>query len=117
MPDIDDVCFHIDDSTFRKPVRLRNSKYGKWFISEDEYPLDVLPPFLSGGSILTHISVVRKLQIAFPFMKQIHLDDVYVSHRICCQFHFMIIKKLYNIWNINKVIIINEKYKMASPAA
>jgi undecaprenyl pyrophosphate synthase len=22
---------------------------------------------------------VRKLQIAFPFMKQIHLDDVYVS--------------------------------------
>ena len=63
----------------RKPVRLRSSTYSKWFISEDEYPLDVLPPFLSGGSILTHISVVRKLQIAFPFMKQIHLDDVYVS--------------------------------------
>lgn len=61
---------------FRKPSRLLSHK---GFISEDEYPFDILPPFLSGGSILTHISVVRKLQIAFPFMKQIHLDDLYIS--------------------------------------
>ncbi|XP_052072434.1 beta-1,3-galactosyltransferase brn-like [Mytilus californianus] len=63
----------------RDPVRSRESKYSKWYISEREYQPLILPPFLSGGSVLTHINVVRKLRIAFPYMKPIYLDDVYVS--------------------------------------
>jgi hypothetical protein len=39
----------------------------------------MFPTFLSGGAILTHISVVRRLQIAFPYIKIIDLDDVYVG--------------------------------------
>ncbi|XP_076106970.1 beta-1,3-galactosyltransferase brn-like [Mytilus galloprovincialis] len=63
----------------RDPVRSKASKYRKWYISEAEYQPLTLPPFLSGGSILTHFNVVRKLRIAFPYMKPIFLDDVYVS--------------------------------------
>ncbi|CAC5379861.1 BRN [Mytilus coruscus] len=63
----------------KDPVRSRESKYSKWFISESEYQPLILPPFLSGGSVLTHINVVRKLRITFPYMKPIYLDDVYVS--------------------------------------
>ncbi|VDI31445.1 Hypothetical predicted protein [Mytilus galloprovincialis] len=61
------------------PVRSKASKYRKWYISEREYQPLTLPPFLSGGSVLTHFNVVRKLRIAFPYMKPIFLDDVYVS--------------------------------------
>jgi hypothetical protein len=39
----------------------------------------MFPTFLSGGAILTHISVVRRFQIAFPYIKIINLDDVYVA--------------------------------------
>jgi hypothetical protein len=39
----------------------------------------MFPTFLSGGAILTHISVVRRLHIAFPYVKFLDLDDVYVA--------------------------------------
>jgi len=61
---------------FAFPFRNESSK---WYISDEEYPYALYPTYLSGGSILTHISVVRKLQIAFPFMKAIFIDDVYVG--------------------------------------
>ncbi|XP_052072444.1 beta-1,3-galactosyltransferase brn-like [Mytilus californianus] len=63
----------------RDPVKSRESKYSKWYIPEKEYQPLILPPFLSGGSVLTHINVLRTLKIAFPYMKTIFLDDVYVS--------------------------------------
>ena len=61
---------------YQPPIR---NKMSKWYISEEQYPCDVFSTFLSGGAILTHISVVRRLQIAFPFIKIIDLDDVYVA--------------------------------------
>jgi hypothetical protein len=61
---------------FAVPFRNESSK---WYILDEEYPYAIYPAYLSGGSILTHNSVVRKLQIAFPFMKAIFIDDVYVG--------------------------------------
>ncbi|XP_071180379.1 beta-1,3-galactosyltransferase brn-like [Mytilus edulis] len=74
-----DVMFGHKQCNPQNPVRSKSSKYRKWYISEEEYQPPILPPFLSGGSVLTHITVVRKLRIAFPYMKPIFLDDVYVS--------------------------------------
>jgi hypothetical protein len=60
---------------FSFPLRNESSK---WCISDEEYPYAIYPTYHLGGSILTHNSFVRKLQIAFPFMKAIFIDDVYV---------------------------------------
>jgi hypothetical protein len=64
------------EQCYNRPVR---NQISKWYISEEQYPFDMFPTFLSGGAILTHISVVRRLQIAFPYIKIIDLDDVYVG--------------------------------------
>ena len=61
---------------FAFPFRNESSK---WYISDEDYPYAIYPTYLLGGSIFTHISVVRKLQIAFPFMKAIYIDDMYVA--------------------------------------
>ena len=61
---------------YSRPIGNQRSK---WYISEEQYPFDMFPTFLSGGAILTHISVVRRLHIAFPYVKIIDLDDVYVA--------------------------------------
>ncbi|CAG2218671.1 BRN [Mytilus edulis] len=74
-----DVMFGHKQCNPQNPVRSKSSRYRKWYISEEEYQPPILPPFLSGGSVLTQINVVRKLRIAFPYMKTIFLDDVYVS--------------------------------------
>lgn len=64
------------EQSYQKPIRNLRSK---WYISEEQYPFDTFPTFLSGGAILTHISVVRRLLIAFPYVKIIDLDDVYIA--------------------------------------
>ncbi len=61
---------------FAFPYRNESSK---WYISDEDYPHAIYPTFLLGGSILTQISVVCNLHIAFPFMKAIFIDDVYVA--------------------------------------
>jgi hypothetical protein len=58
---------------------IANQKIQVVYISEEQYPFDMFPTFLSGGAILTHISVVRRLHIAFSYVKIIDLDDVYVA--------------------------------------
>ena len=50
------------EQCYTRPVRNQSSK---WYISEEQYPFDMFPTFLSGGAILTHISVVCRLNIAF----------------------------------------------------
>ena len=41
---------------YSRPIRNQRSK---WYISEEQYPFDMFPTFLSGGAILTHISYSR----------------------------------------------------------
>jgi hypothetical protein len=61
---------------FAFPFRNLSSK---WYISFEEYPYAIFPTYLLGGFILTHTRVVHKLQIAYPFMRAIFIDDVYVG--------------------------------------
>lgn len=59
-----------------KPVRDTESKY---FLSEQEYPPDTLPPFALGGLLGFPISTVSLLYQAALRTKPVWLDDVYIT--------------------------------------
>ncbi|XP_063435512.1 beta-1,3-galactosyltransferase brn-like [Mytilus trossulus] len=58
---------------------VHRNKYNKWYVSTDEYPNKKWPPFISGGSMLLSMDVVIKFALAFPYVKSISLDDVYLG--------------------------------------
>ena len=57
----------------------KRSKKSKWYVSYSEYEYWFWPPYLAGGSILTHINVVKRIYHAFPFVRYIHIDDAFVG--------------------------------------
>jgi hypothetical protein len=58
------------------PYRDINSK---WYISDDDYPFDRWPPYLGGGAFVLSMQMASKFQIAFPYVKAIHIDDTYLG--------------------------------------
>ncbi|XP_060082712.1 beta-1,3-galactosyltransferase brn-like [Ylistrum balloti] len=55
------------------------SKTSKWQISLELYPFDLWPPYLAGGAFVTSFSVAQKMQLAFPYVKPIGIDDAYLG--------------------------------------
>jgi hypothetical protein len=49
------------------------------YITKEEYPWELYPPYLSGGSILTTFDVVRKISYAIPFVRRLSIDDLYIG--------------------------------------
>jgi hypothetical protein len=37
------------------------------------------PSYLAGGAILASIDIVRKFNIAFPYVKHLYIDDTYLG--------------------------------------
>jgi len=62
--------------TWRRPFRTPESK---WYVPNDEYSNLFWPPYLLGGAILTNIDVVKKINVAFPYVKHVHIDDAYIG--------------------------------------
>lgn len=62
--------------SFGMPFRDSSSK---WFISLNEYPFDLWPPYLIGGTILTNMNVIRKIAIAFPYTNIIRMEDTFIG--------------------------------------
>lgn len=62
--------------SFGMPFRDSSSK---WYISVDEYPFDLWPPYLIGGTILTNMIVVKNIARSFPFTKIIRMEDTYIG--------------------------------------
>lgn len=58
---------------------VHKNKYNKWYVSTEEYLNIKWPPFISGGSMLLSMDVVTKFANAFPYVKSISLDDVYLG--------------------------------------
>ncbi|VDI76786.1 beta-1,3-galactosyltransferase 2 [Mytilus galloprovincialis] len=63
-----------------KPHRNANSK---WFISNDDFKDNVLPPYAGGGSLVLTVDTINKLLSQFKFMKPMFIDDVYLG--IACK--------------------------------
>ncbi|OWF49094.1 Beta-1,3-galactosyltransferase brn [Mizuhopecten yessoensis] len=59
-----------------KPERNENSK---WKTSFHEYPYDHFPPYIGGGAYLLSKDVARKFKVAFPYVKYLGIDDVYLG--------------------------------------
>lgn len=61
---------------WRRPFR---SPASRWYVPHDEYSNFYWPPYLVGGAILTNIDVIKKMNIAFSYVKHVHIDDAYIG--------------------------------------
>ncbi|XP_063423208.1 beta-1,3-galactosyltransferase brn-like [Mytilus trossulus] len=55
------------------------NKSSKWYLSHEEYPYDIFPTYLAGGAILMSMTIAKLLRTTFPYLKYIHIDDVYLG--------------------------------------
>lgn len=51
----------------------------KWRLTYQQYPYNRFPPYLSGGAFVATFDVVQKFAFAFPYVKYMGLDDVYLG--------------------------------------
>ncbi|XP_067087586.1 beta-1,3-galactosyltransferase 2 [Osmerus mordax] len=59
--------------------RPRRNKKSKWYLSEDIYPEDTFPPYVSGAGYVFSMDLAREISWASRFVKMIPLEDVYVG--------------------------------------
>lgn len=62
--------------TNKKVIRL---KANKWFVSRDEFPPDVYPPYLSGWLYITNQRTARELVLQSETAPFFWIDDTYVT--------------------------------------
>lgn len=75
------------------PFRMKNSK---WYISLEEYPFRLWPPYPTAGSFFVSFSTAERLSIAMQYVKYLRFDDVFVG--IVCRklgIKFQHVKQLY----------------------
>ncbi|XP_061196983.1 beta-1,3-galactosyltransferase 5-like [Saccostrea echinata] len=56
----------------------RNPKH-KWYLSKEDYPQKVLPPYFPGGAYLVSTTIAKKLVSNFHLVKWLPIDDVYIG--------------------------------------
>uniref|UniRef100_A0A4W4GQ14 Hexosyltransferase n=1 Tax=Electrophorus electricus TaxID=8005 RepID=A0A4W4GQ14_ELEEL len=60
-------------------ARPRRDIHSKWYLSEELYPENKLPPYVSGAGYVFSIDLARKIALASRFVRPIPLEDVYVG--------------------------------------
>lgn len=68
----------IDDG---HPRRDPNSK---WHLSEETYPENLFPPYLSGAGYVFSVDLAKKISMASRFVRPVPMEDVYVG--LCLHF-------------------------------
>lgn len=58
------------------PYRDKNTR---WYVSAEEYPFDLYPPYIGGGAYVVSYDVALRFHLAFPFIKYIPIDDAYLG--------------------------------------
>lgn len=58
------------------PFRVNGSK---WYVPWEDYPFDNWPPYLAGGAYFVSMALARKFNLAFPYVKPLHIDDTYLG--------------------------------------
>lgn len=59
-----------------KPRRNKNSK---WHVSEEQYPEDSFPPYVSGAGYVFSADLAARISWASRFVRMVPLEDVYVG--------------------------------------
>lgn len=57
----------------------KRSNTSKWYVSEEDYPCKYWPPYVGGGSVVISKDIAKKMTDAFPHIKPIFIDDVYIG--------------------------------------
>ena len=58
------------------PMRFKSSK---WYVSLEEYPYRLWPPYPTGGSFFLSFETLEKMQAAMPYTQYTRFDDVYIG--------------------------------------
>lgn len=64
--------------------RPRRDPKSKWHLSEEMYPEDLFPPYLSGAGYVFSVDLAKKISLASRFVHPIPMEDVYVG--LCLHF-------------------------------
>lgn len=59
--------------------RPRRDSNSKWYISEEQYPEDRFPPYVSGAGYVLSADLATRISWASRFVRAIPLEDVYVG--------------------------------------
>ncbi|XP_033760947.1 uncharacterized protein LOC117342795 [Pecten maximus] len=59
-----------------RPYRNRGER---WYVTVSQYPFDVFPPYIGGGAYVVSADVAKKFHMAFPHVKYLNFDDVYLG--------------------------------------
>ncbi|XP_052070410.1 beta-1,3-galactosyltransferase brn-like isoform X2 [Mytilus californianus] len=54
-------------------------KSSKTYVSPEDYPFELYPPYIIGGTILTNEKTVGMLAVAVEYMKVIPIEDAYIG--------------------------------------
>ncbi|XP_068167890.1 beta-1,3-galactosyltransferase 1 [Antennarius striatus] len=57
----------------------RRDRRSKWFLSEEAYPEDHFPPYVSGAGYVFSLDLAPRISWASRFVRMIPLEDVYVG--------------------------------------
>ena len=58
------------------PMRMKSSK---WYISLEEYPYRLWPPYPTAGSFFMSFDTAQRISIAMQYVKYLRFDDVFVG--------------------------------------
>uniref|UniRef100_A0A665UYW2 Hexosyltransferase n=1 Tax=Echeneis naucrates TaxID=173247 RepID=A0A665UYW2_ECHNA len=59
--------------------RPRRDSNSKWYVSEEQYPEDTFPPYVSGAGYVFSADMAGRISWASRFIRMISLEDVYVG--------------------------------------
>lgn len=62
----------------------RRNQYSKWYLSEEQYPENKFPPYVSGAGYVFSVDLARKIVQASRYVAPIPLEDAYVG--LCLHF-------------------------------
>ncbi|XP_071338016.1 beta-1,3-galactosyltransferase 2 [Trachinotus anak] len=101
--------------------RPRRDSNSKWYVSEEQYPEDSFPPYVSGAGYVFSADLAARISWASRFVRMIPLEDVYVG--LCLRvlgirpvysFSLLTLRNLFEIRNLeynrcafSKLIIVN----------
>lgn len=57
----------------------KRSHVSKWYVPYEDYPCKFWPKYVGGGSMMISMDVASAMKEAFPFIKPIFIDDVYIG--------------------------------------
>lgn len=64
--------------------RPRRNPNSKWHLSEEIYPENLFPPYVSGAGYVFSVDLAKKISMASKFVRPIPMEDVYIG--LCLNF-------------------------------